>query len=161
MEMLLLIPTADVRVGRAVLRALDDLAAAGLTDLRAAVLVERTVDGRWYVPHETENVFYRGTFTAGAIGALIGLLAGPGSLFLGGAAGLLVGSTTEIGGSVNAETIVHAIGRLVPPGTVVVVCDLLETTDAAVDGPLADLDVTAWRMARGEAEAQLEAALRR
>jgi len=157
-ENIILVPTRNRAAGPAILRALDDLDAASAIELRAAALVERLVDGRWYLPDETQNVWYRGTLTDGAIGSLMGLLGGPAGLLLGGA-GLLVGSPAEIGAAERPETLVHALGRLVPPGTMAAVGEVCETTSTATDHALAGLGLSGWRMPRAEAEAQLHAAL--
>ena len=159
MENIILVHTPNLATGRTVLHALDDLGAAKAIEVRGAALLERAADGRWYLPEETEKASYRGTLTGGAIGALTGLLAGPGGQLLGGAAVLLVSSSAEIGDAEDVETIVHALGRLISPGTTAVVCDVDETTSEAIDCALAALGLSGWRMTRDEAEAQLNATL--
>lgn len=161
MENVLLIPTASAEAGRSVLQVLDDLAAANVIEVRAAAVVERQADGRWRVPEETENITYRGSISGGAVGALIGLLGGPAGMLLGGAAGFVVGSSVEIGDAQEAQTIVQALPRLVPPGTTAVVGDLYERDPVGLDRALLAFGVNAWRMTRAEAEAQLDEAIRR
>ena len=156
MENVLLIPTPNGETGRRVLQSLDDLAAADAIEIRGAAIVERYADGRWHFPEETENVSYRGTMTSGALGALIGLLAGPAGLLLGGAAGLLIGSSVEIGDSEEIEATIHALPRLIPPGSTAVIGDVYETDPADIDRALATLGITGWRMTRADAEAQVE-----
>lgn len=161
MENIVLVPTPDIRAGRRVVQSLHRLADDELIEVRAAVVVERHPDGRWHFPAETETVSYGGTITGGALGALIGLLAGPAGVLLGGAAGLLIGSSVEVGDTEKVETIVHALPRLVPPGSTAVIADVYETGPAEIDGTLRAHGATAWRMTRNEAEAQIEGALRR
>lgn len=161
MEVILLVPAPKQRTGRAVLRAFDDLAAVKAIEVRGAALLERAGDGRWHVPEETEKLSYRGELTGGAMGAMMELLTGPGGQLLGGSAVLLAESSAAFGDARNVETIVHALARLIAPGATAVVCDMHETSPEAIDGALAGLGLTGWRIARDEAEAQLNAAIHR
>jgi hypothetical protein len=159
MENVIIVPTPKFAFGLSVLRSFDDLAAADAIEMRAAAAVERTPDGRWYLPRETENGAYRGTIAAGALGALVELLSGPAGLLLGGVAVVLMGSSVEISEAEEAETIVHALARLVPPEAAAVIAEVYETGPAAMDEALVTLGLTAWRMNRAEAEAQVAARL--
>jgi uncharacterized membrane protein len=158
-EMIILVPTLKRATGRAVLRALDDLAAANAIEIQGAALLERSGDGRWHIPEETENLSYRGKLTGGVIGAMIELLSGPGGQLFGGAAVRLARSSAVFGDDI--ETIVHALARLISPGVTAVVCDVCETTSEAVDRALGGFGLSGWRIARDEAEVQLSAALHR
>ncbi|MEW6473783.1 MAG: hypothetical protein AB1679_16145 [Actinomycetota bacterium] len=159
MENVILVPTSNYAAGRAVLRVFDDLVAANAIELRAAALMERAPYGRWTLPSEDDSASHRGTLTSGAIGALIGFLGGPGGLLLGGAARLRASSSAEAGDGPEPETILHALERLVPPGAMAAVGEVVETTCTAIDDALAALGMTAWRMTGAEAEAQLHVAL--
>jgi len=92
------------------------------------------------------------------VGALIGLLAGPGGLLLGGTAGLLIGSSVEIGATEEVETILHALPRMVPPGSTALLADTYETRPEAVDAAVKAAGAPALRMPRTEVERQLAAA---
>ena len=161
MEVIILVPTPQRATGRAVLKALDDLAAVKAIEVQGAALLERGCDGRWHIPEGTENLSYRGELTGGAMGAMIELLSGPGGQLLGGAAVLLDGSSAASGDAEDVETIVHALARLISPGATAVVCDVYETTSEAIDRSLGGFGVSGWRMTRDEAEVQLSAALHR
>lgn len=160
-EEIILVPTPNSAAGRAVLRALDDLEAVKAVEVHGAALVKRASDGRWHIPEGPENLSCRGELTGGAMRAMIELLGGPGGQLVGGAAVLLHGSSAGIGSDEDVETIVHALGRLISPGTTAVVCDVYETTSEAIDRALAALGLSGWRITRDEAEAQLNAALHR
>ena len=161
MDVIILVPSPKRSTGRAALIALDDLAATKAIEVQGAALLERAGDGRWHIPEETEICSYRGQLTGGAIGALIELVSGPGGQLLGGAAVLLAGSSVAFGDADDVETIVHALARLIAPGTTAVACDVNETTSEAIDRALAGLGLTGWRITRDEAEAQLNAVLHR
>lgn len=158
MENVILVPVQSPGHGRELLESLSRLADAGEIELRAGAIVERHPDGRWHFPEETAQPSYRGTITSGALGALIGLLAGPGGLLLGGTAGLLIGSSVEIGATEEVETILHALPRLVPPGATALVADLYETGPEAVDAAVKTAGASALRMSRIEVERELAAA---
>lgn len=158
MENVIVVPVQSVQHGRDLLESLGRLAEAGEIELRAAAIVERHADGRWHFPEETAQPSYQGTITSGALGALIGLLAGPGGLLLGGTAGLLIGSSVEIGATEEAETILHALPRMVPPGATALLADVYETRPDAVDTAVKAAGAPALRMPRTEVERQLAAA---
>lgn len=160
-DMIILIPTPKRATGRAVLSALDDLAAAEAIEVHGAALLERGSDGRWHIPERTEVLSYRGKLTGGAMGAMIELLRGPGGQLLGGAAVLLAGSSAAFGDPEDVETIVHALALLISPGATAVVCDVDETTSEAIDRALGGFGLSGWRITRDEAEAQLNAVLHR
>lgn len=153
METVLLIPTPDAPTGRSVLRALEELADGRGIELRAGAVVARRVDGGWDLPEETEKFLYRGTITSGALGALIGMLAGPVGLVVGATAGLLVGSSVEIGDAQKVESMIHALPRLIPPGTTAVIADVNEADPVTVDRALLAFALPAWRIPRREVEA--------
>ena len=157
MENVILVAMQSPGAAREVLDSLARLAETGEIDLRGAAIVERHPDGRWHFPEETAQPSYRGTITAGAVGALIGLLAGPAGLLLGGAAGLVIGSSVEIGDTEQVETIIHALPRMVPPGTTAVLADVYETSPDAVDHAVKASGATSLRMPRTEVEKQLAA----
>lgn len=161
MEVIILVPTPKRATGRAVLEALDDLGAVKAIEVRGAALLERAGDGRWHIPKGTEHLSYRGELAEGAMGAMIEFLSGPGGQLLGGAAVLLAGSSAAFGDAESVETIVHALARLISPGTTAVVCDVYETTPVSIDRALAGLGLSGLRIRRDEAEAQLNAALHR
>lgn len=158
MENVILVPVQSQQHGRELLESLGRLAEAGEIELRAGAVVERHPDGRWHFPEETAQPSYRGTITSGALGALIGLLAGPAGLLLGGTAGLLIGTSVEIGATEEVETILHALPRSVPPGATALLADLYETGPDAVDAAVTTAGVSALRMPRPEVERQLAAA---
>jgi uncharacterized membrane protein len=157
-ENIILVPVQSLQHGRDLLESLGRLAEAGEIELRAAAIVERHPDGRWHFPEETARPSYQGTITSGAVGALIGLLAGPGGLLLGGTAGLLIGSSVEIGATEEVETILHALPRMVPPGATALLADVYETGPDAVDAAVKAAGAPALRMARTEVEGQVAAA---
>ena len=158
MENVILVPQKDVQTAGTLLDSLHRIAERGEIELRGAAIVERHPDGRWNFPEETAQPSYRGTITSGAVGAAIGLLAGPGGLLLGAAAGLLVRSSVEIGDAEDVETILHALPRMVPPGATALLADLYETSPDAVNSTLEASGARALRMSRADVERDLAAA---
>jgi uncharacterized membrane protein len=158
LENVILVPQKDPSAARALLDSFCGLAESAEIELRAAAVVERHPDGRWHFPEETAQPSYHGTITSGALGALIGLLAGPAGLLLGGTAGLLIGSSVEIGDAEDAEAILHALPRMVPPGATALLADVYETGPDAVDRAVKASGATALRIPRTEVERELAAA---
>lgn len=142
------------------LEALRRLRDDGEIDLRGAVIVERDLEGNWRVPEETEEASYAGTITGGAVGGLIGLLAGPVGLLLGAAAGLMAGSAAEVDDIERVESILHALPSNVPPGATAMVADVFEETPDAIDSALGRFGATVTRMSRERVEADLAEAER-
>ena len=158
MEKVIVVPTGDAAAARTLLESFGGLAESGEIELRAAAIVERHPDGRWHFPEETAQPSYRGTITSGALGALIGLLAGPAGLLIGGTAGLLIGSSVEIGDTEDVEAILHALPRMDPPGATALLADVYETSPDAVDAVVKASGASALRMSRTEVERELAAA---
>lgn len=158
LENVILVPENGPGAARALLDTLWRLTESGEIELRGAVVVERHPDGRWHFPEEAAQASYRGTITSGAVGALIGLLAGPAGVLLGGTAGLLVGSSVEIGDSEDVEAILHALPRMVPPGSTALLADVYETSPDAVDTAAKASGAAVLRMPRTEVERELAAA---
>ena len=158
MENVILVPVEGLGRAHDLLGSLGRLAETGEIELRGAAVVERHPDGRWHFPEETAQPSYRGTITSGAVGAVIGLLAGPGGLLLGAAAGLLIGSSVEIGDTEDVEAILHALPRMVPPGATALLADVYETSPDAVDTAVKASGATALRRPRTEVERELAAA---
>lgn len=158
LENVILVPENGPGAARALLDSLCGLTESGEIELRGAAIVERHPDGRWHFPKETAQPSYRGTITSGAVGALIGLLAGPAGMLLGGTAGLLVGSSVEIGDSEDVEAILHALPRMVPPGSTALLADVYETSPDAVDTAVSASGAAVLRMPRTDVERELAAA---
>lgn len=160
MENVILATFEDRSTPYQALEALRHLADDDSIELRGAAIIERHDDGRWRIPEESETASYAGTLTGGAVGGLLGLLAGPGGLLLGAAAGFLVGSAAERDDVERVETILHSLPRRVPPGTTALVADLYEEVPDLVDRTLKPLAASMERMTRAEVETDLEEAAR-
>lgn len=155
MENVILATFEDPSTPHQALEALRQLADEGSIELRGAAIIERYGDGGWRIPEESETASYAGTLTGGAVGGLIGLLAGPGGLLLGATAGFLVGSAAERDDVERVETILHFLPRRVPPGTTALVADLYEETPGPVDRTLKPFGASVQRMGRAEVESDL------
>ncbi|MGH9039246.1 MAG: hypothetical protein ACRDZ3_03360 [Acidimicrobiia bacterium] len=158
MENVILLTLAEPARALEAMEALRRLSDEGAVTLRGAAIIERYPDGRWRFPEETEELSYQGTITGGAIGGLIGLLAGPAGLLLGATAGLVVGSAAEMNDVEDVETILHAFPRKVPPGATALVADVHEVAPAVVDTVLGTFGAGIERMSRAQAEADIAAA---
>ena len=126
--------------------------------IRAAALVVREADGRFWVPEDEERIGFVGTATGGAIGALLGALVGPVGLLFFGATGALVGSLADAEEADVSEEVLASVTRRVPPGTTAVVADIDEPSPQLVDSVMEWSGGRVDRRPRADIEAELAAA---
>ena len=134
------------------LRALAD---DGQVAVHTAVLVERQPDGRLALVDEGAQRDFEGTLAGGAVGAILGTLAGPAGLLLGGTAGLLVGSLADAGALRQGRLMAGEVSGSVPPGTAAVVADVDEASPEVVDRMVDELGGAVMRWPRAEVQAEL------
>ena len=89
MENIVIATFDDTNTALQGLRELQQLDDAGKLRLRDAAVVERRPDGTWPIADEAEEPAFGATVAGGLLGAVVGVLAGPLGLLLGGAAGLM------------------------------------------------------------------------
>ncbi|HWC11573.1 MAG TPA: DUF1269 domain-containing protein [Acidimicrobiales bacterium] len=126
--------------------------------IRAAALVVREGDGRFWVPEDEERIGFVGTATGGAIGALLGALVGPVGLLFFGATGALVGSLADAEEADVSEEVLASVTGRVPPGTTAVVADVDEPSPRVVDSVMEASGGRVNRRPRADIEAEVAAA---
>lgn len=142
---------------RAALSELRRVADEDSITVRAAAIVVREADGRFWVPEDEEHIGVAGTATGGAIGALLGALVGPVGMLFFGATGALVGSLVDAGEAEASEEILVSVTRSVPPGTTALVADIDEPAPHVVDAVMEAWGGKVTRRLRADIEAQLAA----
>lgn len=129
----------------------------GIT-IRGAAVVVRERDGRFWVPEDEERIGFVGTATGGAVGALLGALAGPLGLLFWGATGAIVGSLVDAEEADVSEEVLRHLTERIPAGTVALVADIDEPVGYALDATMEELGGRVSRRPRADIEAELAAA---
>lgn len=158
MNDVLIVNFDDLAGARAAMSELRRLDREGAVKVRAAAVVARQDDGRFWVPEDEERIGFAGTATGGAVGAVLGALIGPVGVLLFGATGALVGSLADAEEADVSEDVLASVTRQMPPGSTVVVADVDEPAPRIVDAVMDGLDGTVTRRPRAAIEAELEAA---
>ncbi len=148
----------ELAQARAATSELRRLSAEDAITLRGVALVVRDIDGRFSVPEDEEDTVLAGTATGGAIGALLGALAGPAGLLVGGATGAVIGSLVDAVEAAVSEEVLAAVTRRVPPGTTALVADIGEPAPRLVDAAIEASGGVVVRWRRADIEAQIGAA---
>lgn len=133
------------------------LDASSKVALREAAVVRRDVLGVLSLaddvnPHEGEA-----TVTGGIVGLLVGTLAGPIGVLLGGAFGLLGGGLYDYDASEDNNAVLEKIAHDIPNGSTALVAALGEYGFEAVNSAMQMLGGTVSRYSRGDVEAEVAA----
>ena len=143
---------------RAALSELRRLDGEDAFTIRAAALVVREADGRFWVPEDEEHIGFVGTAAGGAVGAVVGVLMGPVGLLFFGATGALLGSLADAEEADVSGEVLASVTRRVPPGTTAVVADIDEPSSQLVDLAMKASGGRVDRRPRAHIEAELAAA---
>ena len=123
--------------------------------LRAAAVVVREPDGRFWMPESEEHAGVASTAAGGVLGALVGALIGPAGLLLGGAAGAVVGSQADAARAEAAHETLAALASGIPPGTTALIAEIDERTPNTVDAALGAAGGTLQRRSAGDIQGAL------
>ncbi|UQA92530.1 DUF1269 domain-containing protein [Streptomyces halobius] len=128
-------------------RALDALRQAhvdGEVKLREGAVVARDADGALDFPDAVDNTGTARAFAVGGlIGGLLGILGGPLGVMIGFGAGGLVGGAHDARETTAANAALEMLAAEVPPGSTVLVAEIVEGDSAYVDGLLASYGTVA------------------
>jgi uncharacterized membrane protein len=98
------------------------------------------------------------TVSGGLLGMLIGVIAGPVGMLLGGSIGLMTGAVVEMDVDDRDDSVLSAFARHVQPGTTAVLAHLGEQSDEIVDNAMTGMGGSILRRPAVDVETELAAA---
>jgi uncharacterized membrane protein len=122
----------------------------------SAAVVERSADGKVQVADNYTPMVGVGTVGVGAVGALIGLIAGPLGMLLGWSSGTIAGATFDTVEAADADDGLTELSRRIPAGGNALLVEMTETSHAIADDIAKDGSIT--RIPTVEVEAEVRSA---
>jgi uncharacterized membrane protein len=129
----------------------------GRLDVKSAVLLERGKDGTVRTPEGADNAAGFYLASGGLIGLLVGALAGPVGMLLGGSIGVMGGSVGELSRADDQDVALQTIGERIQPGSPALVAEVTEPAEEVVDGMMAALGGTVTRRSASDVYAEVVA----
>jgi len=140
------------------LKKLDQLDTDGLIELHAACVVRKEQDGRMTVV-KTDDQHGLATVVAAALGAFLGLLAGPTGVAVGAVAGGGAGFAGETAYSGITGEYLDTVSRAIAPGAFAVFAEIDEKWTLPIDDAASALGAGVFRQAVGDViRAEMKAA---
>jgi uncharacterized membrane protein len=130
----------------------------GRVDVKSAVLLERGKDGTVRMPEGSDNAAGFYLVSGGLIGMLVGALAGPVGLLLGGSLGVMGGSVGELARVDDQDVALQAIGERIQPGSPALVAEVTEPAEEVIDKTMAALGGKVTRRPASDVYAEVVAA---
>jgi uncharacterized membrane protein len=118
---------------------LKDLAEAGDATVTSAVLVERASDGSYRIPEGADRAAGFGVAAGSLTGMLVGVLADPVGVLLGGSLGALVGSTADLARAADEDVAISGIAQAIEPGNTALVALVEEHEPQQIDETMESL----------------------
>jgi uncharacterized membrane protein len=140
------------------LSVLKRLGDAGELDVRSAVVLERSADGKYSIPEGADNEAGFFMASGGLIGMLVGVLAGPLGVLLGGSLGALTGGSVEVGRAGDQDVALEGISKQIEPGSTALVAEVTEYATTLLDTAMDGVGGTASRRPASDVYAEVEAA---
>jgi uncharacterized membrane protein len=137
---------------------LKELDSEGSVGMRGGAVVAREEDGRITIKDQFGEHSFEDTAGGGLLGLLVGVLAGPFGVLVGGATGLLIGSLFDEDDDDNTRSVLGDISssiRVGPPG---LLAEVSEPTPEAIDAVMAHLNGTVVRRSVADVELEIAAA---
>jgi uncharacterized membrane protein len=122
----------------------------------SAAVVERSAGGEVRVADSYTPMVGVGTVGVGAVGALIGLIAGPLGLLLGWSSGTIAGATVDTVEAADADDGLTELSKRIPAGGNALLVEMTETSHAIADDIAKDGALT--RIPTAEVEAEVKSA---
>jgi uncharacterized membrane protein len=138
--------------------ALKELGTQGRLEIHGAAVVARGEDGRLEQKDWVTGGDLDATATGGPLGLLIGILAGPFGLLLGGWTGALIGSVIDLQDADETDSALGEISQSLPAGHTALVAHVAERSPEVVDTAMAKLGGTVTRRPVDELLAEIAAA---
>ena len=136
---------------------LKELDSQGQLEIREAVAVQRTADGRLVEKDRVESPELVGTAGGGLTGLLVGILGGPVGMLIGGSTGLLVGSLFDIDDAEQIDTALGKISESVQPERTGVLAVVTEQSPEVIDAAMASFGGTVTRRSVVDVEREVAA----
>jgi uncharacterized membrane protein len=111
----------------------------GRVDVKSAVLLERSEDGKVRTPEGSDNAAGFYLASGGLLGMLVGALGGPVGMLLGGSIGAMGGSVGELARADDQDVALQAIGERILPESPALVAEVTEPAEEVIDGAMAAL----------------------
>jgi uncharacterized membrane protein len=137
---------------------LKELDGQGQVTLQGAAVVERAQDGQLTIKDRVMDEHAHATWTGGLIGLLVGVLAGPFGILIGGITGLLVGSLFDVQDEAEEGSALVAISSKIVPGQTVLVAVVSEQSDEVLDSAMTRLGGAVVRHPVEDVEAEIATA---
>jgi uncharacterized membrane protein len=140
---------------------LKELDQQGQVTLYEGRVVERDATGQLVVKDSVlggDDEQGIATVSGGLIGMLVGVIAGPVGMLLGGSIGLMTGAVVEMDVDDRDDSVLSAFARHVQPGTTAVLAHLGEQSDEIVDNTMAGMGGSILRRPAVDVETELAAA---
>jgi uncharacterized membrane protein len=157
-ETLVLVTFEDDSRAYEALSNIKTLDASSAVALREAAVVRRDSLGVLSLADEVEPHEGAATVTGGVVGLLIGALAGPIGVLLGGSLGLLGGGLYDYDASEDTGAVLERIAHDIPNGSTALVVALGEYGFEAVNSAMKMLGGNVSRYSRSDVEAEIDAA---
>jgi uncharacterized membrane protein len=137
---------------------LKELDTQGQVSIKGAAIVQRGDDGQIVIKDAVRDDQLSATAKGGLIGLLVGILAGPFGVLIGGATGLLIGSLYDADDAEETESVLARISTAIAPGRIVLLAEVAEPSDDVVDQAMAPLGGTVLRRSVDDVEAEIASA---
>src|ERR1700683_3073963 len=134
---------------------LKELDGQGQVEVQGAAVVERAQDGQLTIKDRVMDEHAHATWTGGLIGLLVGVLAGPFGILIGGITGLLVGSLFDVQDEAEEGSALVAISSKIVPGQTVLVAVVTEQSDEVLDSAMTRLGGGVGRHPGEDVEAEI------
>jgi uncharacterized membrane protein len=129
----------------------------GRVDVKSAVILERSQDGKVQMPEGSDNAAGFYLASGGLLGLLVGALAGPVGMVLGGSIGAMGGGVGELARADDQDVALQAIGEHIQPGSPALVAEVTEPAEEVVDGTMAALGGKVTRRTASDVYAEVVA----
>ncbi|WP_411144295.1 DUF1269 domain-containing protein [Streptomyces sp. x-80] len=137
-DSILFLNVDDPQTGHLALDSLRQAHADGEVKLREGAVIARDADGVLDFPDAVDSTGTARAFAAGGlIGGLLGILGGPLGVMIGFGAGGLIGGAHDAREATAANAALEILAAEVPPGSTVLVVELVEDDSSLADGLLA------------------------
>jgi uncharacterized membrane protein len=137
---------------------LKELDSQGQVGVKGAAVVARGDNGRIVEKDQVGDARFAGTATGGIVGLLIGVLAGPLGVLVGGATGLLFGSLFDLDDADDTDSVLGEISKSIGAGPAGLLADVTEQSTEVVDTAMQGLGGTVLRRSVDDVEAEIAAA---
>lgn len=124
----------------------------------SSAIVSKDAAGNVTIPQGDDSAAGAGTATGSLVGILVGILGGPLGVLLGWGTGAVIGAAADADRGDDADTALDLVGGTLLPGRNVLIVEIEETTNDALDAFAANNGATLLRKSADEVSAEVDAA---